>query len=133
MYSYITKELPQLVNDNFPVDPQRMSVFGHSMGGHGALICALKNPGKYKAYDATCLVKSYPGPQLDILIDQGKEDEFLSDGQLLPDNFIAACTEKKIPVVFRLQEASTGKPYLALNSLLKKQDSIVLFKFYFRI
>ena len=48
MYSYITKELPQLVNDNFPVDPQRMSVFGHSMGGHGALICALKNPGKYK-------------------------------------------------------------------------------------
>ena len=110
-----------------------MSVFGHSMGGHGALICALKNPGKYKAYDATCLVKSYPGPQLDILIDHGKEDEFLSDGQLLPDNFIAACTEKKIPVVFRLQEASTGKPYLALNSLLKKQDSIVLFKFYFRI
>uniref|UniRef100_A0A8C2SCE0 S-formylglutathione hydrolase n=1 Tax=Capra hircus TaxID=9925 RepID=A0A8C2SCE0_CAPHI len=84
MYSYVTKELPQLVNDNFPVDPQRMSVFGHSMGGHGALICALKNPGKYKAYDATCL--------------------FLSDGQLLPDNFIAACTEKKIPVVFRLQE-----------------------------
>ena len=74
--------------------------------GRGALICALKNPGKYKAYDATCLVKSYPGPQLDILIDQGKEDEFLSDGQLLPDNFIAACTEKKIPVVFRLQEAS---------------------------
>uniref|UniRef100_A0A8B9Y712 S-formylglutathione hydrolase n=1 Tax=Bos mutus grunniens TaxID=30521 RepID=A0A8B9Y712_BOSMU len=137
MYSYVTKELPQLVNDNFPVDPQRMSVFGHSMGGHGALICALKNPGKYKsvsafaplcnpvlcrwgkkaftgylgtdqskweAYDATYLVKSYPGPQLDILIDQGKEDEFLSDGQLLPDNFIAACTEKKIPVVFRLQE-----------------------------
>nr|XP_020764657.1 S-formylglutathione hydrolase [Odocoileus virginianus texanus] len=137
MYSYVTKELPQLINDNFPVDPQRMSVFGHSMGGHGALICALKNPGKYKsvsafaplcnpvlcrwgkkaftgylgtdqskweAYDATCLVKSYPGSQLDILIDQGKEDEFLSDGQLLPDNFIAACTEKKIPVVFRLQE-----------------------------
>ncbi|OWK00812.1 ESD, partial [Cervus elaphus hippelaphus] len=50
----------------------------------------------FYAYDATCLVKSYPGSQLDILIDQGKEDEFLSDGQLLPDNFIAACTEKKI-------------------------------------
>uniref|UniRef100_A0A452RT20 S-formylglutathione hydrolase n=1 Tax=Ursus americanus TaxID=9643 RepID=A0A452RT20_URSAM len=104
MYSYVTEELPQLINANFPVDPQRMSIFGHSMGGHGALICALKNPGKYKAYDATHLVKSYPGSQLDILIDQGKDDQFLSDGQLLPDNFIAACTEKKVPVVFRLQE-----------------------------
>ncbi|XP_036857988.1 S-formylglutathione hydrolase isoform X2 [Manis javanica] len=176
MYSYVMKELPQLINTSFPVDPQKMSIFGHSMGGHGALICALKNPGKYKsvsafapicnpvlcpwgkkafsgylgtdqnkwkavvyfivgirrpcritksqdlglvglyrsspfhslkmkkAYDATHLVKSYPGSQLDILIDQGKDDQFLSDGQLLPDNFIAACTEKKIPVVFRLQE-----------------------------
>jgi S-formylglutathione hydrolase len=63
-----------------------------------------------QAYDATCLVKAYSGSQIDILIDQGKDDEFLSNGQLLPDNFIAACTEKKIPVVFRLQEASTMKP-----------------------
>ena len=78
-------------------------------------------------------MKSYPDSQLDILIDQGKDDEFLSDGQLLPDNVIASCTEKKIPVVFRLQEASTRKLYLALNSLLKKQDSIVLFKYDFRI
>ncbi|KFO27854.1 5-hydroxytryptamine receptor 2A [Fukomys damarensis] len=142
MYSYVTEELPQLINANFPVDPQRISIFGHSMGGHGALICALKNPGKYKSvsafapicnpvlcpwgkkaftgylgtdeskwktYDATHLVKSYPGSQLDILIDQGKDDQFLSDGQLLPDNFITACTEKKIPVVFRLQEASNRK------------------------
>lgn len=59
---------------------------------------------KWKAYDATCLVKSYSGSQIDILIDQGKDDKILSNGQLLPDNFIAACTEKKIPVVFRLQE-----------------------------
>ncbi|KAB0401277.1 hypothetical protein E2I00_003948 [Balaenoptera physalus] len=105
----VNMELPQLIHTNFPVDPKRMSIFGHSMGGHGALICALKNPGKYKAYDATHLVKSYPDTQLDILIDQGKDDQFLSDGQLLPDNFIAACTEKKIPVVFRLQEAKFEK------------------------
>ena len=59
---------------------------------------------KWEAYDATYLEKSYPGSQLDILIDQGKDDEFLSDGQLLPDNVIASCTEKKIPVVFRLPE-----------------------------
>ncbi|PKU41648.1 5-hydroxytryptamine receptor 2a [Limosa lapponica baueri] len=106
MYSYIKDELPKLINANFPTDPERMSVFGHSMGGHGALILALKNPGKYKAYDATQLVKSYPDSHLDILIDQGKDDQFLSAGQLLPDNFIAACTERKIPVVFRLQQAS---------------------------
>ncbi|KAB0369557.1 hypothetical protein FD755_018550 [Muntiacus reevesi] len=115
MYSYLRNELPQLVNDSFPVDPQKMSVFGHSVGGHGALIllCHWSKKAfigylgtdqiKWEAYDATYLVKSYPGSQLDILIDQGKDDEFLSDGQLLPDNFIAACTEKKIPV-FRLQE-----------------------------
>uniref|UniRef100_A0A8C9NE21 S-formylglutathione hydrolase n=1 Tax=Serinus canaria TaxID=9135 RepID=A0A8C9NE21_SERCA len=106
MYSYIKDELPKLINANFPTDPERMSIFGHSMGGHGALILALKNPGKYKAYDATQLVKSYSGARLDILIDQGKDDQFLSAGQLLPDNFIAACTERKIPVVFRLQQAS---------------------------
>ncbi|NWR31126.1 ESTD hydrolase, partial [Tachuris rubrigastra] len=139
MYSYIKDELPKLINANFPTDPERMSIFGHSMGGHGALILALKNPGKYKsvsafapicnpiqcqwgkkalggylgpdtskweAYDATQLVKAYSGPRLDILIDQGKDDQFLSAGQLLPDNFIAACTERKIPVVFRLQQAS---------------------------
>ncbi|KAH0518476.1 S-formylglutathione hydrolase [Microtus ochrogaster] len=63
-----------------------------------------------EAYDATCLVKSSSGSQIDILIDQGKDDEFLTNRQLLPDNFIAACTEKKIPVVYRLQEASIGKP-----------------------
>ncbi|OXB57958.1 hypothetical protein ASZ78_004280 [Callipepla squamata] len=106
MYSYVKDELPKLINANFPTIPERMSVFGHSMGGHGALILALKNPGKYKAYDATQLVKSYPDSHLDILIDQGKDDQFLSAGQLLPDNFIAACTERKIPVVFRLQQAS---------------------------
>ncbi|XP_048458492.1 S-formylglutathione hydrolase [Rhincodon typus] len=59
---------------------------------------------KWEAYDATCLVKTYSGPLLDILIDQGKDDQFLAAGQLLPDSFITACTDKKIPVVFRLQE-----------------------------
>nr|ACQ58928.1 S-formylglutathione hydrolase [Anoplopoma fimbria] len=52
MYSYITEELPKLINANFPTDPEKMSISGHSMGGHGALICALKNPGKYKAVSA---------------------------------------------------------------------------------
>lgn len=52
MYDYITKELPEVINANFPVDADRTSIMGHSMGGHGALTIALKNPGKYKSVSA---------------------------------------------------------------------------------
>jgi len=52
MYDYVSKELPQLVSSLFPVDGSKMSVTGHSMGGHGALICHLKNPGMYKSVSA---------------------------------------------------------------------------------
>ena len=52
MYSYVTEELPKLVERHFPVDPNRHSIFGHSMGGHGALIAALKNPGRYRSCSA---------------------------------------------------------------------------------
>ena len=52
MYDYVTQELPALINDTFPVDPSRQSIFGHSMGGHGALSIALKNPDKYKSVSA---------------------------------------------------------------------------------
>ncbi|OWA53860.1 S-formylglutathione hydrolase [Hypsibius exemplaris] len=52
MYSYVTKELPVVVAANFPVDPSRQSIFGHSAGGHGALICFLKNPGQYRSVSA---------------------------------------------------------------------------------
>jgi len=51
MYDYVVKELPQLVENELPVTDQR-SVSGHSMGGHGALICALKNPGHYQSVSA---------------------------------------------------------------------------------
>lgn len=44
MYSYVTRELSALVEANFPVDAVRRGVFGHSMGGHGALVIALRNP-----------------------------------------------------------------------------------------
>lgn len=70
MFSYVTKELPLLISSNFPADQSLMSIMGHrykrellngesfhiaffySMGGHGALICALKNPGLYKSVSA---------------------------------------------------------------------------------
>jgi S-formylglutathione hydrolase len=52
MYGYITEELPKLIGANFPVILDRMSIFGHSMGGHGALTIALKNPSRYKSVSA---------------------------------------------------------------------------------
>ena len=52
MYDYVADELPTLVEANFPIDPDRRSIFGHSMGGHGALTIALRNPGRYKSLSA---------------------------------------------------------------------------------
>ena len=52
MYSYVTKELPALVAATFAVDAERAGIFGHSMGGHGALTIALKNQGYYKSVSA---------------------------------------------------------------------------------
>ena len=47
MYDYITKELPQVVDQLFTVDSSKTAIFGHSMGGHGALSIHLKNPGMF--------------------------------------------------------------------------------------
>ena len=52
MYSYVTRELPEVVAANFPARPGATGIFGHSMGGHGALVCALRNPGRYQALSA---------------------------------------------------------------------------------
>jgi len=52
MYSYVTHELPELIAAGFPVDPGRQSIMGHSMGGHGALVCALRNPERYRSVSA---------------------------------------------------------------------------------
>uniref|UniRef100_A0A0B7AP52 S-formylglutathione hydrolase n=1 Tax=Arion vulgaris TaxID=1028688 RepID=A0A0B7AP52_9EUPU len=136
MYSYVVSELLELINENFATIPDKKSIFGHSMGGHGALVCALKNPGMFKSvsafapiahpincswgkkafegylgpdeniwreYDATELVKTYSGPPLDILIDQGSSDQFLKEGQLQPERLIESCAESKMPVVMRMQ------------------------------
>jgi len=129
MYTYITEELPKTVFSAFDqIDPNRVSITGHSMGGHGALSLYLKNPGKYKSvsafapianplkapwgekafkgyfgeadwqtkgaeHDSTELLKKWKGGDLDILIDVGTGDNFYKQGQLLPENFLAAAKE----------------------------------------
>ncbi len=52
MYSYISKELIFLIENEFHADSNRMGIFGHSMGGHGALTIALKNPNIFKSVSA---------------------------------------------------------------------------------
>ena len=51
MYSYVVDELPALIAARFPVSDHR-GIFGHSMGGHGALVIALRNPARYQAVSA---------------------------------------------------------------------------------
>lgn len=140
MYSYVNDELHQVIKKNFNNNEEQLdvSIFGHSMGGHGALISFLKNPGKYRSvsafapivnpvncpwgqnaftgylgsdkekwneYDATCLVKKYSGEACRIFIDQGSDDQFLKQDQLLSDNIVAASKENSaVQVDLRYQD-----------------------------
>ncbi len=135
MYDYVTEELPELLESSLPLRSGRKSISGHSMGGHGALICALKNPEAYRSvsafspichpmacawgqgcfgaylgddrerwspYDAVELINAgarLPG----ILVDQGTADEFLDEGQLLPETLEAACERAGITLQLRRQ------------------------------
>jgi len=142
MYSYITSELPTALFSQFSeLDGSKVSITGHSMGGHGALTLFLKNPGKYlsvsafapicnpsacpwgekafsgyfgegekgawKEHDATELIGTYEGPELDILIDVGTGDNFYKQKQLLPENLVDAAKKvgKEKGVTVRFQEA----------------------------
>ncbi|KAJ1967682.1 hypothetical protein IWQ62_001707 [Dispira parvispora] len=157
MYSYVTVELPELVNAHLPVDPTRMSIMGHSMGGHGALICALKNPGRYRsvsvfaaichpsqcpwgikaftgylgkdnktawaAYDATALVQRYEGPRLSLLMDQGDQDNFLKEKQLLPEHFIVSvenCRQKQNLIVENRMRPGYDHSYFFIQTFVEE-------------
>ena len=137
MYSYVVEELPRLVESQFPILPERRGIFGHSMGGHGALVCALRNPQRYRSvsafapiaaakqcpwgqkafrhylgeaetlwndYDATELVQQQTWLDKPILIDQGTEDKFLAQQQLLPEKFVQACERVGQPLNLHYRE-----------------------------
>lgn len=134
MYDYVTQELPALVNEHLPVN-DTCGISGHSMGGHGALVCYLRNPGQYLsvsafapichpskspwgqkalsgyigenrnewlAYDASALIGKAKEKR-PLLIDQGTEDEFLSE-QLKPGALEQACIASHYPLELRMQE-----------------------------
>lgn len=52
LYSYVSRELPALIEHEFPIDTRRWGLFGHSMGGHGALVVGLRNRERFKSISA---------------------------------------------------------------------------------
>ncbi len=52
MDSYVTQELRRIIENQFPVIPEKRGIFGHSMGGHGALVLGLRNPDLYRSISA---------------------------------------------------------------------------------
>jgi S-formylglutathione hydrolase len=58
MRSYIERELPALVGRNLPADMKRQGISGHSMGGHGAITIALRNPGRFRSVSAFAPIAS---------------------------------------------------------------------------
>jgi len=134
MYDYIVDELPQLIESHFPILENIKSISGHSMGGHGALICALNNPDNYCSVSAfapichpiacdwgkTCLT-AYLGDDRKVwsqydateLIQAGRKlnDILIDQGtadefyeDLLAENFQAACLKAEQKLTLRLQE-----------------------------
>lgn len=139
MYTYVTKELPALVEERWGVGANGVrSIFGHSMGGHGALTIAFKESagawasvsafapichptkcpwgekafksyfgslGAGKEHDATFLVQQNGVTTYDdILIDEGTEDNFAKDGQLLLKDFEEAAEKAGQKLTVRRQK-----------------------------
>lgn len=134
MYDYVTQELPALVEIHFPLIADCRSISGHSMGGHGALICGLKNPAMYRSVSAFAPVchpigsewgkgcfSAYLGDdQSDweaydatCLVQAGAEkiplliDQGLNDEffeTLLPQQLEAICKKHDFPLTLRMHE-----------------------------
>lgn len=90
MYDYVTQELPALIEENFPVIPGLCSISGHSMGGHGALICGLKNAGKYRSVSAFSPINN----PIECGWGKGCFGTYLGDGQTSWEVYDATCLVK---------------------------------------
>lgn len=132
MYDYVIKELPDIIENHFPVSDVK-AISGHSMGGHGALTIGLKNQKAYRSISAFSPIsnpmqcpwgrkafqaylgsnteswKQYDasellskGSQLPILIDQGEADNFLNE-QLKPEALISAAEKGGVDIKVRMQ------------------------------
>jgi S-formylglutathione hydrolase len=133
MESYVAAELPDLIAAELPADMDRQGILGHSMGGHGALTLALKNPGRWRSVSAFAPISSpmrcgwgekalggYLGPDRTawrrydataLMQDGARLADLLVDqgaadpflDQLRPDLLEAACAEAGLPLTLRRQ------------------------------
>ena len=131
MYDYVSDELVRLVNANLPVDPERKSISGHSMGGHGALLIGTRKADQYRSVSAFSPISSasraawgrrafeaYLGPDeaawrewdaAEAIRAAPSRHELLVDQgsadpfleQLKPDELAAACRESGQPLTLR--------------------------------
>ena len=133
MESYVARELPELIAAELPVDMGRQAIMGHSMGGHGALTLALKNPGRWRSVSAFAPLSSpmrsrwgekalsgylgadraawRPYDATALMADGARLAELLVDqgeadtflDQLQPELLEAACAEAGVPLTLRRQ------------------------------
>jgi S-formylglutathione hydrolase len=134
MATYILEELPKVVAEAFPVDLSRQSIMGHSMGGHGALVLSLRNPGRFHSVSAFApivapsqvpwgqkVLRAYLGDEgtwgewdAVSLIERGSRsapllvDQGMADSfletQLRPELLEKACASAGIPLELRRRE-----------------------------
>ncbi|MBN3786555.1 S-formylglutathione hydrolase [Burkholderia sp. Ac-20353] len=131
MYSYIVNELHETVLSQLPIDGARLGIFGHSMGGHGALVLALRNPNVYRSVSAFAPIaapmrcpwgekafsgylganrdawKRYDASELVARADARKFDEGILIDQGLADQFLA---NQLNPDVFEAACRDAGQP-----------------------
>ncbi len=91
MYDYVTQELPGIIEENFNADRAKRSISGHSMGGHGALMIALKNPHKYCSVSAFSPIVA----PMDAPWGQKAFRGYLGDDRALWEGYDASCLVKK--------------------------------------
>jgi S-formylglutathione hydrolase len=134
MYSYITEELPALIEQQFPVQNKK-AIMGHSMGGHGAMIIALRNPGTYSSVSAfapVCAPSLSPWGQKALgrylgqdrntwrqydtcelvamggnkmpLLVEQGSEDAFLTESLLPEKLQQACAQHDHPLVYRLRD-----------------------------
>ncbi|KAG5003642.1 hypothetical protein GLYMA_10G106900v4 [Glycine max] len=96
MYDYVVKELPKLLSDNFPhLETSKASIFGHSMGGHGALTIYLKNQDKYKSVSAFAPIAN----PINCPWGQKAFSNYLGDNKSDWEDYDATCLVTKFPNV----------------------------------
>ncbi len=110
MYDYVTRELPALIEANFPVIPGLKSISGHSMGGHGALICGLKEAGQFRSVSAFAPICN----PVNCGWGKGCFGAYLGDDQKTWEAYDATCLVKAgAPQIPLLIDHGTGDEFLA--------------------